>query len=203
MMINNAYEIPKKPKIELKEKKPDARVFSVIPLRAIHDKGLTRGDLINLISLCSYCSNNGFTFVAYSTIAKLRGCSEPNIARGMKKLQRLGYFEMIRKGYSGLRGALKRVIFDDSLSIEDIVSISNTPIETLTSEAQSMARYKKATEVSNVKTDTDSRITFDDAVLAASHSLKSDSDLLTLERLVSNGISHGELSKRLSEGTLF
>lgn len=198
------FKLPdKKPTIELKEKHEDARRFSVVPLRAIHDKRLTRGDYINLISLCSYCSNNGFTFVAYSTIAKLRGCSTQNTARGMKKLERLGYFEQVRKGYQGLRGSLKRVIFDDSLTIEDIVSISNTPIEQPTIEAQTMARYKKATTQSTVKSDVNTPISFNEAVLACSNSLKSDSHLLTLERIVSQGITRGELMKRLDEGTLF
>jgi hypothetical protein len=188
------FDIPKKkPTIELKEKKPDARFYSVIPLRAIHDKRLTRGDYINLISLCSYCSNNGFTFVAYSTIAQLRGCSSPNIARGMKKLQRLGYFEIVRKGYTGLRGALKRVIFDDSLSIQDQVSISNTPIEQPTQEATIMARYKRTTQVNNIQADSNSRITFQEALLVVSSSLKSDEDLLRLEQLVSKGVTLAEL----------
>ncbi|MCL5459719.1 hypothetical protein M3M33_13875, partial [Loigolactobacillus coryniformis] len=78
----------------------------------------------------------------------------------MKKLQNLGYFQIVRKGYTGLRGALKRVIFDDSLSIEDIVSISNTPIETPTKEAQLMARYKKATTQPTIKSDGDTPISF-------------------------------------------
>jgi DNA-binding transcriptional regulator GbsR (MarR family) len=198
------FDIPKKkPRIELKEKKEDARFYSVVPLRAIHDKRLTRGDLINLISLCSYCSNNGFTFVAHSTIAALRGCSVPNVSRGLKKLERLGYFEQVKKGYTGIRGSLKRVVFDNSLSIEDVISISNTPIEQPTQEAQIMARYKRTTQANNNQADTNTRITFQEAMLVVSHSLKSDSDLLTLERIVSQGISKGELLKRLSEGTLF
>jgi len=198
------FNIPKtKPAIELKEKHEDARRFSVVPLRAIHDKRLTRGDLINLIALCSYCSNNGFTFVAHSTIAQLRGCSVQNTSRGLKKLERLGYFEQVRKGYTGLRGSLKRVVFDDSLTIEDIISISNTPIEQPTKEAQTMARYKKATTPTNNQVDANTPISFNDAVLVVSHSLKSDSNLLTLERIVSQGISRGELLKRLDEGTLF
>lgn len=198
------FKLPdKKPTIELKEKKEDARRFSVIPLRAIHDKGLTRGDLINLISLCSYCSNNGFTFVAYSTIAKLRGISQPNVSRGMKKLQRLGYFEIVRKGYTGLRGALKRVIYDETINSSDQLSISNTPLPIPTQENIIMTNNKARQSRTIKQTASNSRITFDEAILAVSHSLKSDSDLLTLERLVSNGISHGELSKRLSEGTLF
>ena len=188
------FDIPKKkPRIELKEKKPDGRYYSVVPLRAIHDKRLTRGDLINLITLCSYCSNNGFTFVAYSTMAELRGCSSQNIARGMKKLERLGYFEIVRKGYTGLRGALKRVVFDETLSIDDVVSISNTPIEQPTQEYITMARYKKPTQTTNKQTDVNTPITFNEAMLVVSHSLKSDSDLLRLEQLVSRGISRTEL----------
>lgn len=189
------FNLPTKPSIELKEKKPDARQFSVIPLRAIHDKRLTRGDLINLMALCSYCSPNGFTFVAYSTIAKLRGCSTQNTARGMKKIERLGYFEMVRSGYTGLRGALKRVIYDSSLTSADQASISNHSInETILSEGNTMARYTKGTKRTiNKRVDDNTAITFNEALLVCSQSLKSDSDLLTLERLISQGITLAQL----------
>jgi hypothetical protein len=189
------FNLPVKPSIELKEKKPDARQFSVIPLRAIHDKRLTRGDLINLMALCSYCSPNGFTFVAYSTIAALRGCSTQNTARGMKKIERLGYFEMVRSGYTGLRGALKRVIYDASLTSEDQASISNHSInETILSEGNTMARYTKGTKRTiNKKADDNTAITFNESLLVCSQSLKTDSDLLTLERLVFQGITLAQL----------
>jgi DNA-binding transcriptional regulator GbsR (MarR family) len=190
------FDIPKnKPKIELKEKKPDGRYYSVVPLRAIHDKRLTRGDLINLMTLCSYCSNNGFTFVAYSTMAQLRGCSIPNIARGMKKLERFGYFEQVKKGYTGLRGSLKRVIYDETINADDAIAISNTPLEIPTQENITMARHQRTKQTVNKQADTDTQITFNDALLVVSHSLKSDSDLLRLEQLVSRGISRTELIK--------
>lgn len=126
-----------------------------------------------------------------------------NSSRGLKKLERLGYFEQVRKGYTGLRGSLKRVIFDDSLSIEDVISISNTPIEQPTQEAIKMARYKKATTPIIKQEDVNTPITFQDAILVCSHSLKSDTDLLTLERIVSQGISRSDLIKALTEGALF
>lgn len=191
------YKIPKKPGIELKEKKPDARQFAVIPLRAIHDKKLTRGDLINLMALCSYCSPNGFTFVAYSTIAKLRGCSPQYIGKSLKKIEGLGYFEMVRSGYTGLRGALKRVIYDKTLTSEDQISISNHSInETILSETNEMARYTKASKPANNKAKVDDTcITFSEALLVCSNSIKSDSDLLTLERLVSQGITLDQLKQ--------
>jgi hypothetical protein len=193
-----SFNIPDKPSIQFKQQKPDARRFAVIPLRAIHDKRLTRGDYVNLITLCSYCSNNGFTFVAYSTMAKLRGCSSQNIGRGMKKLERLGYFQIVRKGYTGLRGALKRVIFDESLSINDVVAISNTPISITEYETdliqqdereQYMARQKKINQVQDDKTP----INFDDALLVLKEKIINDNDLLKLEQLITKGVTRSEL----------
>jgi hypothetical protein len=190
------FDIPKnKPKIELKEKKPDGRYYSVVPLRAIHDKRLTRGDYVNLLALCSYCSNNGFTFVAHSTLAALRGTSRQNISRGIKRLENFGYIEQVRKGYTNIRGALKRVVFDEALSINDVVAISNTPIEQPTKEYITMARYQRPKQSGNQVTSADTPITFDEAVLVVSQSLHSDSDLLRLEQLVSRGISRSELIK--------
>jgi hypothetical protein len=187
------FKLPDKPSIELKEKKPDGRYYSVVPLRAIHDKRLTRGDLINLMTLCSYCSNNGFTFVAYSTMANLRGVSQPYISKGMMKLQKLGYFEIVRKGYTGLRGALKRVIYDEKINHIDQLAISNTPLDIPTTESITMNNTKAKQQRTNKQVVSDSRISFNEAVLVVSQSLHSDSDLLRLEQLVSRGVSRAEL----------
>jgi hypothetical protein len=187
------FKLPDKPSIELKEKKPDGRYYSVVPLRAIHDKRLTRGDLINLMTLCSYCSNNGFTFVAYSTMANLRGVSQPYISKGMMKLQKLGYFEIVRKGYTGLRGALKRVIYDEKINHIDQLAISNTPLDIPTTESITMTNTKTRQQRTNKQVVSNSRISFNEALLVVSQSLKSDSDLLRLEQLVSRGISRAEL----------
>ena len=192
------FKLPDKPSIELKEKKPDGRYYSVIPLRAIHDKRLTRGDLINLISLCSYCSNNGFTFVAYSTIANLRGVSQPYISKGMMKLQKLGYFEIVRKGYTGLRGALKRVIYDENINHVDQLIISNVPLPIPTTESITMTNTKARQQRTNKQVVSNSRISFDEALLVVSQSLTSDSDLLRLERLVSQGVTRSELLEAFS-----
>jgi len=187
------FKLPDKPNIELKEKKPDGRYYSVVPLRAIYDKRLTRGDLINLMTLCSYCSNNGFTFVAYSTMANLRGVSQPYISKGMMKLQKLGYFEIVRKGYTGLRGALKRVIYDEKINHIDQLAISNTPLDIPTTESITMNNTKAKQQRTNKQVVSDSRISFNEAVLVVSQSLHSDSDLLRLEQLVSRGVSRAEL----------
>ena len=198
-----SFKIPAKPIVNKQDKKADARMFSVVPLRAMHDKRLTRGDLIHLIALCSYCSPNGFTFVAHSTIAKLRGCSNANVSRGLKKLQRLGYFEQVRKGYTSMRGSLKRVIYDESLDLRSQESISNVSIESIVNkEEEAMARVnrKQATKevikkLSNSKSVGDTVINFDEGLLALSHCVKTDSDLLKLESLITKGITKDELIK--------
>ena len=196
-----AFTLPPRPNITKQEQKPDARRFSVIPLRAMSDKRLTRGDYVHLIALCSYCSPNGFTFVAHSTIAKLRGCSTPNVSRGLKKLENLGYFEQVRKGYTALRGSLKRVIYDETIDLRTQESNSNVSIESMINrEEETMARVnrKQAVKEANKQVDNNqavinSSITFDDALLAVSDCIKTDADLLKLENLVASGISRDEL----------
>jgi DNA-binding transcriptional regulator GbsR (MarR family) len=126
-------------------------------------------------------------------MAELRGLSQPNISRGMMKLQKLGYFEIVRKGYTGLRGALKRVIYDEKINHVDQLAISNVPLDIPTHESITMTNTKAKQQRTNKQTVSDSRITFDEALLVVSHSLKSDSDLLRLEQLVSRGISRTEL----------
>ena len=195
------FNIPSKPNISLKENKPDARRFSVIPLRAMHDKRLTRGDIINLIALCSYCSPNGFTFVAHSTIAKLRGVTTPNVSRTLKKLEKLGYFEQVRKGYTALRGSLKRVIYDEQIDLRTQESNSGISIESIINkEEETMKRAvkKEAVKVATKQKDTkqgsgDTGVTFEEALLVVSHIIKTDSDLHKLESLISNGATESEV----------
>jgi len=195
------FKIPAKPSIDLKEKKPDARRFSVIPLRAMHDKRLTRGDYVNLIALCSYCSPNGFTFVAHSTIAKLRGVSTPAVSRTLKKLEKLGYFEQVRKGYTALRGSLKRVIYDEDIDLRTQESRSGISIESIINrEAETMRRVAKKEAIKveakardNKQAVIDTGLTFDQALLAVSQYVKNDADLLKLEHLITNGVTESEV----------
>jgi hypothetical protein len=194
-MTNKQFLLPSKPSIKLKEQAPDARHYAVLPIRCINDKRLTRGDYVNLIALCSYCSNNGFTTVAHSTIAKYRGVSAPAISKGLKRLEKLGYMQQVRAGYQGLRGSLKRVIFDASLSIRDVIAISNTPIE----RDYPMGRKNKhLNQAPNQPKVSSSPLTFDDAVLVVGHSLKTEADLLKLTKLVEAGISRAELLSAFS-----
>ena len=189
------FKLPKPPQIKLKEQAPDARMFTVLPIRAINDKRLTRGDLINLMALCSYCSQGGFTTVANSTLGKFRGVSAPYISKSISRLKNFGYVETVRGGYTGLRGSLKRVIYDANLRLKDVVAISQSSIQ---EEIMKHSKVSKISKRDNKPAVIDTRLDYQEALLAVGSSLKSESDLLKLERLVSQGITHSELLEAFS-----
>lgn len=199
-MINKSYIIPKRPQVVIKPKKEDARRFCIIPIRACLDKSLSLGDFRMLAILASYSSPNGYSYVAQSTLAAYRGVSSQMISKSIKRLVTKGYVEVVRAGYKGMRGALRRIIFDANINAVDAISISNCNevhnegYQMTGKQNQSVKQTKKPYKVEQ------SVISYDDALLAVSQSIISDSDLLRLERLVSQGITRSELLEAFSEG---
>lgn len=193
-----SFTLPSTPKLKYVPQGEDKRKFCVIPIRAIKDKTLTRGDLINLMLLASYSSPNGYSFVALSTMARYKGVSSPAISKGLKRLEKKGYIKNVRKGYTNLRGALRRILYDESISDTDAISISNTNEVVDYHERDNMKRNKTKQSTVNQQAVKYSVLTMDEAVLVVSDSLKSESDLLKLERLISQGISRAELLEAFS-----
>jgi hypothetical protein len=190
------YKIPVKPNIQIKEKRPDARRYCILPIRACLDKQLSLGDFRTLALLASYSSSNGFSFVALSTMANARGVTVQAMSQAVKRLVNQGYVEIVRKGFTGLRGALRRIIFDANITAVDAMIISNNN-EVFNEGYIMRGKQTKQTVKTNTKANglNHSLITFEQAVLVVSHSLKSDSDLLTLERLVYQGITLDQLKE--------
>jgi hypothetical protein len=188
------YKIPVKPNIQIKEKRPDARRYCILPIRACLDKQLSLGDFRTLALLASYSSSNGFSFVALSTMANARGVTVQAMSQAVKRLVNQGYVEIVRKGFTGLRGALRRIIFDANITAVDAMIISNN--NEVFNEGYIM-RGKQTKQTVKTKTKANglnhSLITFEDALLVVQQSLKTDSDLLTLERLVYQGITLDQL----------
>ena len=183
-------KLPSRPKLVYVEAKKDKRMYAVVPFRACIDDSLTRTDLITLITLASYSGPNGYSFVALSTMAKLRGVTPQSVSRYIKRLERKGYVETVRKGYTNMRGALRRILFNQKLTELDQVSISNDnsiEVYDMSKHIQKRGRSAKQPKVDNTV------LSYDEAILVVSHLLKSDSDLLKLERLVSAGISRDAL----------
>jgi hypothetical protein len=188
------YKIPVKPNIQIKEKRPDARRYCILPIRACLDKQLSLGDFRTLALLASYSSSNGFSFVALSTMANARGVTVQAMSQAVKRLVNQGYVEIVRKGFTGLRGALRRIIFDANITAVDAMIISNN--NEVFNEGYIM-RGKQTKQTVKPKTKANglnhSLISFDDALLVVSHTLKTDSDILTLERLIFQGLTLEQL----------
>lgn len=194
-MINKTYTIPKRPQVVIKQQREDMRKFCVIPIRACNDKRLTLGDFRMLSVLASYSSPNGYSYVALTTLAKYRGIKPQSVSKALKRLVAKGYVEIVRAGYTGFRGALRRIIFDENINAVDAISISNCNevinegYQMSTKKNQSVKQSTKPYKADNAS------VTFNEALLVVSHSLTSDSDLLKLERLVSQGITRSDLIK--------
>ena len=192
---SQSFSIPKRPQVVIKEKREDARKFCIIPIRACLDKNLTLGDFRMLAILASYSSPNGYSYVALTTLAKYRGITPQSISKALKRLVAKGYVEIVRSGFTGFRGALRRIIFDANINAVDAISISNC--NEVINEGYQMARTKNQSvkqQAKPYKVD-NALLAFDDAVLVVSHALKSESDLLRLERLVSQGCTRIQLEQ--------
>ena len=100
-----------------------------------------------------------------------------------------------------MRGSLKRVIYDETIDLRTQESNSNVSIESMINrEGEAMTRANRKQAIKEVKKqttnkqgDSNTSITFDDGLLAVSHLVKTDADLLKLETLVTSGISRDKL----------
>lgn len=118
------FELPKrKPKIVEKEEIPHQKAYCITPFRAASDKRLHEGTLRVLMILCSYTNRAGITWVGQATIGKQLNISKQAVNKQMKLLVEHGYIEVISKGWRGERANTTRVIFDESVTAEDAISI--------------------------------------------------------------------------------
>jgi hypothetical protein len=117
-------KLPKKPRILIKEQAQDQRKFSVIPIRAATDRKLTGMEMRVLLLFCSYANRGGITWVGNARIAEHLGVGMHRVAFLTRCLIDKGYMKVLYKGYQGERAHTRQIIFDKSLTIEDIVSIS-------------------------------------------------------------------------------
>ena len=114
------YEIPKS--IEIKKlRNKDHRHFVVLPFKAIIDKKVSAANIRTLGILAAYCNKQGFSIVGLRTMASKVKTSYQNVHNQLKKLEELGYVESRkRSAYPGIRGNLRRIIYDDSIKWDDV-----------------------------------------------------------------------------------
>jgi len=125
MDFNNVipFSLPKKPKVIQKEEIPFKKSYCVTPYRAAADKNLHEGTLRVLMMLCSYTNRAGITWVGQATIGKHLGISKQAVNKQMKLLIQHGYIQVVSKGFRGERANTTRIIFDETVSTEDAISI--------------------------------------------------------------------------------
>jgi len=114
------YKIPES--IEIKKlRNKDHRHFVVLPFKAIIDKKVSAANIRTLGILAAYCNKQGFSIVGLRTMASKLRTSYQNVFNQLKKLEELGYVESRkRSAYPGIRGNLRRIIFDDSIKWDDV-----------------------------------------------------------------------------------
>ena len=114
------YKIPES--IEIKKlRNKDHRHFVVLPFKAIIDKKVSAANIRTLGILAAYCNKQGFSIVGLRTMASKLRTSYQNVFNQLNKLEELGYVESRKKSaYPGIRGNLRRIIFDDSIKWDDV-----------------------------------------------------------------------------------
>ena len=117
------FEVPKKPKLKLQEPLPDQRKIVVLPFKAVFDKELGAAGVAVLAGLCAFCNRAGITWVSQRRLAGDLSISQQAVSRQVAKLKKLGYIEVLKKGYSGARHETVRVIFDPTITGEEAIAM--------------------------------------------------------------------------------
>ena len=121
-----SFEIPKLPKLKIKEAPPDQRRIAVLPIKAIFDLRLHHGAVRVLAALCSYCNRAGITWVSQTRIAKDLSITQQAVSKQFKQLRECGYLETVRKGFKGERTDTLRVIFGVDIDAETAIAVTSS-----------------------------------------------------------------------------
>ena len=127
------YELPDKPKIQLKTKQPDQRHFAVVPINVIKHN-MTAGMYKTLITLASYCNKAGFSYVSLDKIGQDLGISKQAVSKHMKKLEAAGIVKTFKNYYPGIKGSTRRIIYNEKISDKDAAAIAGEPAEPYTNK---------------------------------------------------------------------
>ncbi|QRV71483.1 hypothetical protein MEP301_gp55 [Methylophilales phage MEP301] len=197
------YSLPKKPKIKEKTPAPDQRKFSVMPLSVIN-KRMTLASYRVLVVLSSYCNKAGFTYVSLARIGNDLGITAPSVSRQIQRLQKLGIVKKVSGHYSMIKGATRRIIYDDNLSNEDASRIANAPIEPYNNREIKGELMKKRISKSNkiakeakpVSAKQSNQL-HNELLASVFECVKSEQDLVIVERRLAEGENPADILKEL------
>jgi len=198
------YNLPKQRKIKEKTPAPDQRKFAVVPLHIL-EKPLTLGSLRVLIVLSSYCNKAGFSHVSLNRIANDLGVTSQTVSYHMSRLQRLKIVKKISGHYTMIKGATRRIIYDDDISNEDASRIAQAPIEPYNNaEINSMIKAKRTNKNKDIskqaksKDSKQSMESYNREVTSLFECVTSEQQLLSLEKRLLQGEKPEDLRKELN-----
>jgi DNA-binding MarR family transcriptional regulator len=117
-----SFTLPKAPKIIKKDQQPDQRQIAVMPLKALSDKRLDNQAIRVFGLVCSYANRAGITWVSRQTIANILQVTPQAVSKQVAALKRLGYIEVVRKGFKGQRTETMRVVFNSDITLKDALA---------------------------------------------------------------------------------
>ena len=214
------FVLPEKPVIERVERE-DGRKFCVVPLRAFREKRLSLSQLRILGIYASYCNNAGMSFVSCTALGRDYGCSKSYMALMLQKIEKVGYIIRVKKqGVPGIRGCIRRMVYDVSINTEDAIGISQDtliePIHPLkgtkmTGIKKSRGRPRKIVEMNtcergnkvselivNPVQSGESLLNWGEVMGISGNSVRTENHILTLSKMTEAGITLTQLRVYLS-----
>jgi biotin operon repressor len=186
MNISKSYVIPDAIKLK-KIKNEDQRHFVVIPIKAVIDRRVTGENLRVLCALAGYCNKSGYSFVSLKTISKDLNCTPQNIGKHLKKIERLGYIQSFSNYFPNLKGNTRRIIYDDKIKHEDLKADDLSNNDILTIQRHTVLMNQIESNQAKPDRDSESENQGEDPILAIFKYLKSESDMLAIERSLEAG----------------
>jgi hypothetical protein len=151
-------QLPKKPKIRIKERQPDQRQFAVVPIRAITDRSITEMQLRVLLMFCAYSNRGGLTWVGLTRIAEHFGISINRAAVHTRNLIAAGYIKVLYKGFRGERAHTRQIIYKADMTVADIVAITGEPAPYMLENQQVTAAKGEKMKKRRINKVTDSQV---------------------------------------------
>lgn len=198
-MIDSQYKIPEQIKLKT-VKNEDLRRFCVVPLKAFLNRKVSGENLRVLAILASYCNRGGYSFVSLKTIAKDLGCSPQNILKHLKKLEAQGIIETQSNYFPMLKGNTRRIIYDEKIKDDDLKEhqFTNADISEILKTNRIINQLEDSNEPVKVNQSANQE---DDDITSLFMSITKESDLITAERLLSQGLSISEVRTRMALGS--
>lgn len=200
MNITNKYVIPEAIKLK-KIKNEDQRHFVVIPIKAVIDRRVTGENLRVLCALAGYCNKSGYSFVSLKTISKDLNCTPQNIGKHLKKIERLGYIQSFSNYFPNLKGNTRRIIYDDKIKHNDLKTDDLSNNDILTIQRHTVLMNQIESNQAKPDRDSESENPRHDPILAIFKYLKSEADMLAIEKALEAGSDPNTILSRLSMGS--